>query len=113
MTPAPIQQLPRLADFAEYEPDSFPDLRFMSPAEATWFCTIAVLPTGWALATPVRLEPEGPWVAIAYNVAGCLYDVAQVAGTGSDPQAAAIRLAAAIAEHRDAGLFLDCTNRPN
>ena len=113
MTPAPPQRLPRLADFAELEPDSFPDVRFMAPGEATWFCTTAVLPSGWALATPVRLEPEGPWVAIAYNVSGCLYDVSQVAGTGGDPYAAAIRVASAIADFRDAGLSRDRPHRPN
>ncbi len=113
MTPAPIQQLPGLADFAAFEPDSFPDLRFMSPAEATWFCMIAVLPIGWTLATPVRLEPEGPWVAIAYNVAAGLYDVSHLAGTGSDPQAAVIRVASAIAEFQDAGLLRDRAHRPN
>ena len=113
MTPERMQQLPRLADYAELDPESLPDPHVMSHAERTWFCTAGVLPTGWCLTPPTRLAADGPWIAIAYNLEGCLFDGSYVVGTDLDPHGAVIQAGGTIVTLQDGGLLRERTRRPN
>ena len=113
MAPSPLIEIHRLSDYAVGASDGPPDPDFMAPAEASWFCATALVPMGWCLTTPMQAEPDGLWIAIAYNTEGCLFDITHAEGMGPTPQAAVVRVGCAIESLLDSGLFVDRRRSPH